>query len=243
MPVVVDVTHAAGRRDLLLPLARAALAVGADGVHVEVHPSPATAMSDNQWAGMMLGDEAYAGSKNFLHLQEVVREYYGFKHIIPTHQGRGAENLLSRLCIKPGDYVPGNMYFTTTRAHQELAGGTFVDVIIDEAHDPRSTHPFKGDVDLEKLEGLIEEVGPDRVPYVSVAATVNMAGGQPISMGNLRAVRELTRRHGIKVVLDATRLAENCWFVKQREPGYEDRSVAGILREACSRSGKVRVPQ
>ena len=114
--------------------------------------SGTSAMSDRQWAGMMLGDEAYAGSKNFIHLQEVVREYYGFKHIVPTHQGRGAENLLSRLCIQPGDYVPGNMYFTTTRHHQELAGGTFVDIVIPEAHEPANEHPFKGNIDLGALE-------------------------------------------------------------------------------------------
>ena len=151
--------------------------------------SGTSAMSDWQWAGMMLGDEAYAGSKNFYHLEEAVRQHYGYRYTVPTHQGRGAENILSRMMIKPGDYVPGNMYFTTTRLHQELAGGTFVDVIIPEAHDPRSTHPFKGNVDLNALEGLIGKAGCRRVPYVSLAATVNMAGGQPISMANLREVR------------------------------------------------------
>src|SRR5690606_2403668 len=181
--------------------------------------SGTTAMSDYQWAGMMLGDEAYAGSKNFIHLQEVVREYYGFKHIVPTHQGRGAENLLSRLCIQPGDYVPGNMYFTTTRAHQELNGATFVDIIIDQAHDPQVELPFKGNVDIAKLSRLIDEVGPERIPYVCVAVTVNLAGGQPVSMGNLRAVKELCARHGIKVMFDATRCVENAYFIQEREPG------------------------
>ena len=114
------------------------------------------AMSDRQWAGMMLGDEAYAGSRNFYHLEEAVRKYYGYRHLVPTHQGRGAEHILSQLLIKPGDFVPGNMYFTTTRLHQELAGGTFVDVIIAEAHDPASEHPFKGNVDLAGLERLVE---------------------------------------------------------------------------------------
>ena len=140
--------------------------------------SGTSAMSDYQWAGMMLGDEAYAGSKNFYHLEESVQKYYGYKYLVPTHQGRGAEHLLSKTAIKPGQFVPGNMYFTTTRAHQELAGGEFVDVIIDEAHDPDDTHPFKGNIDLAKLERLIDSVGAERIAYVSLAATVNMAGGQ-----------------------------------------------------------------
>jgi tyrosine phenol-lyase len=203
--------------------------------------SGTNAMSDRQWAGMMLGDEAYAGSKNYYHLEEAVAKHYGYPYLVPTHQGRGAENIISRILIKKGDFVPGNMYFTTTREHQERAGGTFVDVIIDEAHDPESEHPFKGNVDLEKLESLIERVGAERVPYVSVAATVNMAGGQPISMENLKNVRELTNRHGIKVVLDATRAAENAWFVKQREEGYAEASITEILREMCSYSDAATV--
>lgn len=206
--------------------------------------SGTTAMSDRQWAGMMLGDEAYAGSRNFTRLQEVVREYYGFKHIVPTHQGRGAENLLSRLCIQAGDYVPGNMYFTTTRAHQELNGAKFVDIIIDEAHDSQADLPFKGNVDLAKLQALIDEVGADRIPYVCVAVTVNLAGGQPVSMENLRAVKTLCDPHGIKVMFDATRCVENAYFIKDREPGYADRTIAEILKEmmsygdGCTMSGK-----
>ncbi|MCC6648686.1 MAG: tyrosine phenol-lyase [Polyangiaceae bacterium] len=196
--------------------------------------SGTNAMSDRQWAGMMLGDEAYAGSANYYRLEAKVREAYGYRHLVPTHQGRGAEHLLSRLWIRPGDRVPGNMYFTTTRLHQELAGATFVDVIIDEAHDATSLHPFKGNVDLAKLEALIAEVGAARVPYVSVAATVNMAGGQPISLENLRATRELCQRHGIKVVLDATRAIENAWFIQRREPGRAGQSIADILRETCA---------
>jgi len=196
--------------------------------------SGTSAMSDWQWAGMMLGDEAYAGSRNFFHLEEAMRNYYGYKYLIPTHQGRGAEHILSRILIKPGDHIPGNMYFTTTRLHQELAGGHFVDVIIREAHDPAGPHPFKGDVDVEKLESTIREYGPARVPYVSLAATVNMAGGQPISLANLQAVRELTARHGIKIILDATRVAENAYFIQQREAGYSGRSIASLVKEICS---------
>jgi tyrosine phenol-lyase len=196
--------------------------------------SGTSAMSDRQWAGMMMGDEAYAGSANFYHLESAVREFYGYKHLIPTHQGRGAEHILSKCCIRPGDTVPGNMYFTTTRAHQELAGGQFVDVIIDEAHDPASEHPFKGNVDLDKLSRLIARVGASRIPYLALHATVNMAGGQPISLANAREVSALCRRHGIRIFMDATRAVENCWFIQSREPGQAGRTLAEILRELCS---------
>ncbi len=195
--------------------------------------SGTNAMSDYQWAGMMLGDEAYAGSKNFYHLETNMRRFYGYKYLVPTHQGRGAEHIISQILIKPGDFIPGNMYFTTTREHQERAGGTFVDVIIDEAHDPESTHPFKGNVDLPKLAELIRKVGARKIPYISVAATVNMAGGQPISLENMRAVHRLASKHGIRVILDATRAVENAYFIKLRETGYANKSVAAILKETC----------
>ncbi len=195
--------------------------------------SGTSAMSDRQWAGMMLGDEAYAGSENFYHLEEAVKKYYGYKYLVPTHQGRGAEHIISKLLIKQGDHVPGNMYFTTTRLHQELAGGTFHDIIIDEAHDPENEHPFKGNVDLNKLDALVKEYGAHRIPYVSIATTVNMAGGQPISLANLRELREYTRKHGILIIHDMTRVAENAWFIKQREEGYAGKSVAEIVREIC----------
>jgi tyrosine phenol-lyase len=195
--------------------------------------SGTSAMSDRQWAGLMLGDEAYSGSENFYHLEAVVREYYGYKHLVPTHQGRGAENLMSQIMIKDGDHIPGNMYFTTTRLHQELAGGTFVDVIVDEAHDPESDFPFKGNVDLEKLDKLVQEVGADRVPYISLEGNVNMAGGQPFSMANLKELRNYCRKHDIPIMLDATRTMENAWFIREREDGYGDKSVRDILREIC----------
>ncbi len=196
--------------------------------------SGTSAMSDRQWAGIMLGDEAYAGSRNFYHLEEAVQTYYGYKYVVPTHQGRGAEHLISQAVIKPGDFIPGNMYFTTTRLHQELAGGTFVDVIIDEAHDPASEHPFKGDVDLDKFQALIDKVGADKIPYMSLAGTVNMAGGQPVSMANVKALRELCDRYGIRLYLDATRMAENVFFIQEREEGYADTPIADILKEFCS---------
>ncbi len=206
-----------------------------DDVYIDLLTDSGTsAMSDRQWAGMMLGDEAYAGSRNFYRLEDAVRRFYGYRHVVPTHQGRGAEHLVSQAIIKPGDHIPGNMYFTTTRLHQELAGGTFHDVIVAAAHDPQDLSPFKGDIDLGRLEALIAEVGADRIPYVSLAGTVNMAGGQPVSMANVRALRELTARHGTRLLLDATRMAENAFFIQEREPGYAHRSVAEILLEFCS---------
>jgi len=195
--------------------------------------SGTSAMSDRQWAAMMLGDEAYAGSENFYHLEAVIREYYGYQYLVPTHQGRGAENLMSRILISPGDHIPGNMYFTTTRLHQELAGGTFVDVIVDEAHDPDSAYPFKGNVDIDKLDRLVQKVGADRVPYISLEGNVNMAGGQPFSMANLKELHGYCRSHDIPIMLDATRTIENAWFIREREDGYAQRSVREIPREIC----------
>ena len=196
--------------------------------------SGTNAMSDRQWAGMMSGDEAYAGSRNFYRLEAAIRQYYGYRYVVPTHQGRGAEHLISKAAIQPGQYVPGNMYFTTTRLHQELAGATFVDVIVDEAHDPASPHPFKGDVDLDKLQALIDRVGAEQIAYVSLAGTVNMAGGQPVSMANVRALRQLCDRYGIRIYLDATRMAENSFFIQEREEGYANKPIAAILKEFCS---------
>lgn len=196
--------------------------------------SGTNAMSDNQWAGIMLGDEAYAGSVNFFELEKTVRELYGFKYVVPTHQGRGAENILSRIAIKPGDYVPGNMYFTTTRAHQEMNGANFVDIIVDAAHDSENEDPFKGNVDLKKLQDLIDRVGADKIPYICLAVTVNLAGGQPVSMENARAVSAIARKHGIKVMFDATRCIENSYFIKEREEAYKDKSIAEIVKELFS---------
>ena len=195
--------------------------------------SGTSAMSDRQWSGLMLGDEAYAGSENFYHLYDAVKKYYGYEYLVPTHQGRGAEHLMSQLLIKEGDIIPGNMYFTTTRLHQELAGGGFADVIIDEAHDPDSEHPFKGNVDFAKLDRLVEEFGADRIPYISLEGCVNMAGGQPFSMANLRELRAWCDRHDVLIMLDATRTIENAWFIRRREEGYADKSIPEILREIC----------
>ncbi len=195
--------------------------------------SGTNSMSDRQWSAFMLGDEAYAGSQSYYKLEDAIHKYYGYKYVIPTHQGRGAENILSQIMIKKGQYVPGNMYFTTTRVHQELAGGIFVDVIIEEAHDPNNLHPFKGNVDLQKLENLVKIHGAEKIAYLTLASNVNMAGGQPFSMENLKAVRDFTKKHGIPIIHDMTRVAENAYFIQQREPGYQEKSIREIVREIC----------
>ena len=216
-----------------------------DDVYIDLLTDSGTnAMSDHQWAGMMIGDEAYSGSRNFFHLKDTVNEIFGFKYIVPTHQGRGAENILSQIAIRPGQYVPGNMYFTTTRYHQERNGGNFVDIIRDEAHDATLDIPFKGNIDLNKLQKLIDEQGAENIAYVCLAVTVNLAGGQPVSMQNMREVRELTARYGIRVFYDATRCVENAYFIKEQEEGYADKSIQAIVHEmfsyadGCTMSGK-----
>jgi len=219
--------------------------LNSEDVYIDLLTDSGTnAMSDKQWAGMMLGDEAYAGSKNWKRLESTVRELFGFQYVIPTHQGRGAENLLSRVAIKPGQYVPGNMYFTTTRYHQEANGGVFYDIIRDEAHDARLDIAFKGDIDLNKLRALVDRVGAEQIAYVCLAITVNLAGGQPVSMANMRAVQAYCKPLGIKVFMDATRCVENAFFIKEREQGYADKSIREIVREqfscadGCTMSGK-----
>jgi tyrosine phenol-lyase len=234
---MVELVHMTTREERLKALEKAGyntFLLRSRDVYIDLLTDSGTsAMSDRQWAGLMMGDEAYAGSENFYHLEDAVRKVYGYKYVTPTHQGRGAEHILSKILIKPGDIVPGNMYFTTTRLHQELAGGTFADVIIKEAHDAENPHPFKGNVDLDKLESVIKKYGAKKIPYVTIATNVNMAGGQPISLENLRQVRELTKKHGILIIHDMTRVAENAYFIQQREPGYQNKSVREIVREIC----------
>jgi len=209
--------------------------LASDDVYIDLlTDSGTTAMSEHQWAGLMLGDEAYAGSRSFYNLVDAVSDVYGYEELVPTHQGRGAEHILSQILISDGDVVPGNMYFTTTKFHQEYAGGKFVDVIVDQAHDPASDFPFKGNVDLDKLKAVVDEHGVDRIPYISVETNVNMAGGQPVSMANLKATYEYCHKHDILVMLDATRAVENAYFIQLREEGYGERSIAEILREICS---------
>ncbi len=198
--------------------------------------SGTSALSQEQRAAMELGDEAYAGSRSFYRLEAAVQEVYGYRHLIPTHQGRGAEHLLARVLIQPGQLVPSNLYFTTSRVHAELAGGVWTDVSIPEASNPASVHPFKGNIDLIALERVLSAAGPERIAFVRQEACLNMAGGQPFSMENLRGVRELTRSHGVPFILDATRVSENALFVKQREPGYADRTLASIVHEIADLS-------
>jgi tyrosine phenol-lyase len=235
MVELLKMTTPAHRKKALAEAGYNTFLLRSEDVYIDLLTDSGTsAMSDQQWAGMMTGDEAYAGSRNYYHLEEVVRTIYGYKYLIPTHQGRGAENILSKILIKKGDIIPGNMYFTTTRLHQELAGGKFEDIIIDEAHDAESEFPFKGNVDLNKLEKIINKYGAKKIPYVSIATSVNMAGGQPISMKNLKELRALTKKHGIRIIHDMTRVAENAYFIQQREKGYEHRSIKQIVLEINS---------
>ena len=241
----VKMLDRAGREKVAKEAGYNTFLINSEDVYIDLLTDSGTnAMSDKQWAGIMIGDEAYAGGRNFHHLEQTVQEIFGFKHLVPTHQGRGAENLLSRIAIKPGQYVPGNMYFTTTRYHQEANGGIFVDIIKDDAHDAGKRVPFKGDIDLSKLEKLITEKGAENIPYVCLAVTVNLAGGQPVSMKNMKEVRALTKKHGIKVFFDATRCVENAYFIKEQEEGYKDKTIKEIVHEmfsyadGCTMSGK-----
>jgi tyrosine phenol-lyase len=192
--------------------------------------SGTSALSQEQRSAMELGDEAYSGSRSFFRLEQVARETFGYRYLVPTHQGRGAEHLLARALVRPGSLVPSNLYFTTSREHVELAGGRWVDVAVAEAGAPESTFPFKGNIDLGRLEDVLGSAAPGEVAYVRQEACLNMAGGQPFSIENLAAVRELTRSYGVPFVLDATRIAENALFVKEREPGYADRSLPDLIR-------------
>jgi len=211
--------------------------VSSEDVYIDLLTDSGTsAMSDNQWAGMMMGDEAYAGSKNFMHLEKSIKEVMGFKYVIPTHQGRAAEHLMAKTLIKKGQLVPRNMYFTTSKMHVELAGAAMPDIIIDEAHDTENEHPFKGNIDLNKLEKIIDEHGAEKIPFVSVETNVNMAGGQPVSMQNLKDLREFCNKEKLKLIIDATRSSENAFFIKEREKGYADKSTEEILKEMMSYS-------
>ncbi|MBV8200731.1 MAG: tryptophanase, partial [Acidobacteria bacterium] len=194
--------------------------------------SGTSAMSDWQWAGMMLGDEAYAGSRNFYHLAEAIADVFGYEHFLPVHQGRVAENLLfSSLLTRPGMIVPNNSHFDTTRANVEAHGGIALDLVVAEAHQPAADHPFKGNIDLDRLRRLLAETPRAEVPVALLTLTNNSGGGQPVSLANLRAVSELCREHGVPFFLDACRFAENAWFIQQREPGQGRRSVRAIARE------------
>ncbi|HWV44711.1 MAG TPA: tryptophanase, partial [Nitrospira sp.] len=219
--------------------------VPAESVYVDLLTDSGTAaMSDRQWAGLMLGDESYAGSRNYYHLEETVRSIFGYKHVIPTHQGRMAENLLFSTIVKPGMCIPNNIHFDTTRANVEHQGAEALDVVIKEAYDPHCELPFKGNIDLPRLEETINRVGPDKIPLVMMTITNNSGGGQPVSMDNIRRARGLLDRYHIPLFFDACRFAENCFFIKEREPAYADTSIFDIARElfkygdGCTMSAK-----
>ncbi|MCG0239319.1 MAG: tryptophanase [Firmicutes bacterium] len=193
------------------------------------------AMSQEQWAAMMRGDEAYAGAASYFRLRETVEAITGYPYVLPTHQGRGAERVvLPNLITRPGMYVLSNMFFDTTRAHVQLAGGRPVDLVVPEAADTETEYPFKGNMDLNRLEAFIQEHGRENIACIVMTVTNNSAGGQPVSMANIRATGEIARRYGIPLLFDAARYAENCWFIKQREPGYADKSPREIAREMFS---------
>jgi len=195
--------------------------------------SGTSAMSDRQWAGIMMGDESYAGSSNFKHLKESVQDIMGFPYTLPAHQGRGAEKILDRALVKRGQIIPGNIHFDTTKAHIEDAGGRAVDCTIDEIYDPQSTHPFKGNVNLDKLETAIKQ-DPANVAYVLITITCNSGGGQPVSLANIKAVARITRKYNCLLFIDAARYAENAYFIKERESGYKKWIVKQIAHEIFS---------
>jgi tyrosine phenol-lyase len=206
--------------------------IHADDVLIDLLTDSGTgAMSSLQWSGVMRGDESYAGARSWFVLEESVRTLTGFEHILPTHQGRASERILFELVGGPGKVVPNNSHFDTTRANIEHSGARAIDLLIAEGRDPRSRHPFKGNMDVPALERLIAETGAANIPLVMITVTNNSGGGQPVSLENIRAVRAVCDRHGIPLFLDACRFAENAWFIKKREPGQEGRAVADIVRE------------
>lgn len=192
------------------------------------------AMSDRQWSEMMLGDESYAGASSYYKLKEAIQEITGFEYFLPTHQGRAAENVLFSAIIKKGDIIPGNSHFDTTKGHIEFRNATAIDCTIDEAFDTMLDHPFKGNIDLNKLEGVLKSFPKEKIPLIIVTVTCNSSGGQPVSMENIRAVKKMADQYGIPVYFDSARFAENAYFIKIREKGYAEKTVREIVREMFS---------
>ncbi|MFZ5641992.1 MAG: tryptophanase [Bacillota bacterium] len=206
-----------------------------DDVYIDLLTDSGTsAMSDRQWAGIMSGDEAYAGSRNFYHLQQVIEDLTGYKFLVPTHQGRGAENILMKILVKPGDRILGNMHFDTTEGHIRLNRATPVNCLIDKGYIPGENLPFKGNLDLNKLEKELKTFGREKIPFILITVTCNNNGGQPVAMENIRAVRGLADQYGVPVFIDAARFAENSYFIQQREPGYRNKSLKEIAGEIFS---------
>nr|BAL56235.1 tryptophanase [uncultured Acetothermia bacterium]BAL57902.1 tryptophanase [uncultured Acetothermia bacterium]BAL59025.1 tryptophanase [Candidatus Acetothermum autotrophicum] len=196
--------------------------------------SGVNAMSDNQLAGMMVADDAYAGGESYYRLVDAVQEVLGYKYVLPAHQGRAAEHLIDKVFLKPGQVVPTNYHFTTTRAHIEILGGTMLEIYADEALNTQSTHPFKGNIDIQKLQDVIKKYGPEKIAYVRMEATTNLLGGQPFSLENMRQVRQICDKHGLLLVLDGSLISENAYLIRQREQGYAQKSVAQIIKEMCA---------
>ncbi len=195
--------------------------------------SGTNAMSDNQLSSMMQADDAYAGSQSFYRMEAAIQEVFGKQYLLPVHQGRAAENIISQVFIKKGDIIPMNYHFTTTKAHMELNGGKVLEIFTDEALKIKSNHPFKGNIDVNKLNDLIAEYGADRIPFIRFEASTNLIGGQPYSMENMKEVKAIADSHGITIVLDASLIGENAWFIKQREEAYKQSSIKDILNEMC----------
>jgi tyrosine phenol-lyase len=193
--------------------------------------SGTNAMSDNQLGAMMVSDNAYAGCETFYKLTSAIEDVLGLEYVLPTHQGRASEHLIAKVFIKPGDVIPMNYHFTTTKAHFELAGGKILEIFADEALNTQSTHLFKGNLDTQKLKDVIKKYGKDKIPFVRMEATTNLLGGQPFSMENLKEVKRICVEHKIPLLMDATLISENSYFVKLREKGYENRSVGEIIKE------------
>ncbi len=209
--------------------------IKAEDVYIDLLTDSGTnAMSNYQWAGIMIGDESYAGCRNFFSLKETIKELFGFEYFLPTHQGRPAENILFMLTVKKGDYVPNNMHFDSTRAHVIDKGGIPVDLVIDDAYDMEKEHPFKGNMDTEKLEDFIKKVGRERIPLIMLTLTNNTGGGQPVSLSNIKEVKRIAEKYGIPLFFDAARFAENAFFIKEREEGYRDKSIKEIVLEMMS---------